>query len=145
GFFAMFEAVSDAVANGLGDQAAQFGAQSPAHGVATQGEREAGELLPPDAQVDDAMQPKLRKEELSFMNEQTRFDNIVLHGFDDFVEGQNDRFKIGLKEFEGEISGSFQTGHANAQALEIVCLQSFCGDNDGTVTFAEAGASVEKD
>src|SRR5208282_1494976 len=63
GFFAMFEAVSDAVANGLRDQAAQFVAQSPAHGVATQGEREAGELLPPDAQVDDAMQPKLRKEE----------------------------------------------------------------------------------
>src|SRR5208283_174486 len=88
---------------------------------------------------------KLREEKLSFMNEQTGFDNVVFHGFDDFVEGQNDRFKIRLKELQREISGSFQTGHANAQALELLCLQSFCGDNDGAVAFAEAGASIEED
>src|SRR5690242_10875633 len=120
--FAMFEAVGNAVANRLSDLPADLWPESPANSVAAERERQAGLLLPPDAKVNYFVQSFFRKEELSFVNEQTRFHEIVLDGVHDSVEGHDNRFEIVLKKFQGEKSGSLQSGNRDALAGEFLWL-----------------------
>src|SRR6267378_6586577 len=64
GFFAVLEAVGDAVANSLRDLPADLRTQGAADGVAAERKRQAGFFLPPDAQIHDAVQSEFREEEL---------------------------------------------------------------------------------
>ena len=79
------------------------------------------------------------------MNEQASLDHFLLNGFDDFLKGQNHRFKICLVEFEGEIGRGLQAGHGDALASKLRWLQGLGGNDDGAVAFSEAGAATEQD
>src|SRR6202040_4462710 len=102
-FFAVLEAVGDAIADRLGDLAAEFRPQCAAHRVATKGEGQASLLLPPYAKIEHPVQPHLREEGLPFVNEKASSDHLLLNSVDDFVEGHNHGFKIRFVEFESEI------------------------------------------
>ncbi len=68
--------------------------------------------MPPDAEVDDAMQAELWEKKLAFVNEQSGVHRVCFHGVDNLVEGHDHGFEIGVEEFKGEICGGFQPGTA---------------------------------
>src|SRR6266436_653947 len=101
--FPVFQTVRNAVTNCLGDTATQLRAQCAANGVPSQRQRQTGLLLPPDAKIDHLVQALGWEKKLSLMNEKSSFDEIVLNGVDDFVEGHHHGFKLRLVQFECEI------------------------------------------
>ena len=98
-----------------------------------------------NAEIHDAMQAHLGEEELALMNQEAGFDEIVLHGVNDIVEGHDDGLEIGLIKFKCEEGGGFHSGNADALAGELGGLQGLGGDDDRAVAFAEAGAAIEQD
>src|SRR5215469_18961819 len=91
------------------------------------------------------MQPFFREEKLALVNEQARFDKVVLNRVNDLVEGHNYRFKIWLEKFQREIRGGFQSGNAYSLADKILGLHRFCRDDDWPVAFSKSRAAIEKD
>ena len=144
GVFAMLEAVLDALADGLGDEAAKRDSERLANGVAAERERESGLLLPPDAEIQNFVKTELGKQELALVDKKAGFDDIFLHGFEDFVERHDHGFKVRLEKLESEVRGSFEAGNGDALALEVIFLERPGGNDDGAVAFAEAGAAIEK-
>ena len=110
GFFAVLEAVFDAIFNGFSDLQTEGRPQGTADGISTQGKRETRLLIPPDAEVNDAVHTKLREEKLAFVDKEPGFDDFVLDGVEDLVEGHDDWLKVWLKEFQSEVGGGFLPG-----------------------------------
>ncbi len=52
--------------------------------------------------------------------------------------------KIRFEEFEREVRGRLQPRDADAFAGQIFFFHVVCGDDDGAVAFAEAGAAIEE-
>ena len=71
---AVREAVFDAGADEAGDRTAVLGAEIAADGVSAEGQRQAGVLLPPDAEVDDQVQAELGIGELALVDEEAGVD-----------------------------------------------------------------------
>ncbi len=89
GFFAVFQSVSNAVADGFRDLAPELWSKHASNRIPTEWKRQSRLFLPPDAKINHAVQSFLRKEKLTLMNEQAGFDKIVLNGVDDLVEGHD--------------------------------------------------------
>src|ERR1700688_1611946 len=70
GFFAVFEAVFHAIANSARNLAPELRPKRSTNGIAPERQGEIGLLMPPHAEIDDAMQAELRKKKLAFVNKQ---------------------------------------------------------------------------
>ena len=103
----MLEAVLHAIEDGARDLAPKLRAERSTNGITTKRQGKIGLLMPPDTEIDDAMQAKFRKKQLSFMNKQSSVDRVRLHGVKNFVKRHDHGFEIRLEQFEGEIGGGF--------------------------------------
>src|SRR5215468_392885 len=79
------------------------------------------------------------------MNQQAGFDEFVPDGVENFVEGHDNGFKIGLEQLQGKVGGSLESGDGNAFALDLFLFHGLGGNYDGAVAFAKAGAAIEQD
>ena len=101
-FLAMLQTISHAVPNSLCDLAPEFGAEGSADGISAESKRKRGRFLPPDTEIDHALQSEFGEKELPFVNEEPGFDNLVADGLNDLVKGHHHRFEIGLVKLQGQ-------------------------------------------
>jgi len=101
--------------------------------------------LPPNTQIDDAVQAELGEKELAFMDKEPSFDDVVANSLDDFVERHDHRLKVRRKEPQGEIGGGFQAGYTDALAFEFVGFHGCRRNDDWAITLAKARAAVEQE
>ena len=143
-FFAVLQAIGNAVPDGFRDLAPKTWSQGFADGVASERKRQTRLFLPPDAEINHLVQTLFLEEKLSFVNEQTGFDKIVLNCINNFVERHDHGFKVGFEKPQRKIRRGFRAGNSDASARQFLPLHCFCRNYNRSVTFAEAGAAIEK-
>src|ERR1700688_1964545 len=103
----MFQSIFHAIADGTRNLTTELRSEGATNGIATERQGKIGLLMPPDTQIDDAMQTELWEKKLAFVNEKSGVHRVCFHGVDNLVEGHDNGFEIGLEEFKGEICGGF--------------------------------------
>src|ERR1700693_524603 len=78
------------------------------------------------------------------MNEQAGLDDFGFYGFDDFVEGKYDGFKVWLVKLQGKVGRGLQPWDADAQTLQVCGPHGAGRNHDGAVAFAKAGTAIEQ-
>src|SRR5208282_1002146 len=106
-FFAVLQAVLDAIFNRLSDLQTKSRTKRAANSVPAKRKREASLLVPPDAKVNHTVHAKLRKQKLPFMDQEAGFYKFVLHGIKDLVKRHHHRLEVRFKQLQGEIRGRF--------------------------------------
>src|ERR1700682_35262 len=95
-------------------------------------------------QVYYAMEAKMRKQELAFVNEQSGIDQAVSHGINDLVEGHRHSFKIWLKQSQRYIRRGLEPGNGDALSGQIGGLEWMRSYYDGAIALAKARAAIEQ-
>src|SRR6202167_2787504 len=101
--FAMFHSKGNAFANDTADLAPEIGAQLAPNSVCAKRQGQSRNLLPPLAEVNDAVESDLGEKQLAFVNQEAGFDFLGLYGRENFIERHGHRFDVGLEELQGEI------------------------------------------
>src|SRR5208337_4969457 len=103
GFFSVVERVLKTVAQRAVDCGDELRPKRAADGVASQRQRQPSHLLPPAAQVDDAMQAGFVVRQLAFMDDKSSFVLALEHLRNNLVEGHDFSLDPGSKKLQREI------------------------------------------
>src|SRR5438034_10251779 len=117
-FFAVLQAIGNAVPDGFRDLAPKTWSQGFADGVASERKRQTRLFLPPDAEINHIVQTLFLEEKLSFVNEQTGFDKIVLNCINNFVERHDHGFKVGFEKPQRKRSEERRVGKESRYGSE---------------------------
>ena len=74
-----------------------FRTERAPHRIASERQRHAGLLVPPDAEVQHAVQPHLREQQLPFMDQQPCVHHFGFHRFQNFIKRRHYRLEVRLK------------------------------------------------
>ena len=94
-------------------------AQAAADGVSSQRQRQAGDFLPPFAEVHNAVQAGLIVGELAFVDDQSGFVLARQHAGDDLIEGHDFGLDSGSEQFQRQIRGSKFAGDSDYFVLDF--------------------------
>src|SRR4029077_16637652 len=101
----MVEGELNAVAQSLIDCGDKFWTQSTTDGVAPKWQRQAGHLLPPSAEIDNAVQSGPVIGQLAFMDDESSFVLAFEDLRNNLVEGHNFCLHSWRKQLQGKIGG----------------------------------------
>ncbi len=119
----------------------QFGTEGAANCIAAQRQRQAGHLLPPLAEIDNAVQAGLVVGQLAFVNNQPSFVFSFEHLRDDLVEGNNFGFHSGSEKLQSQVRGGERSGHGNALGLDFARGKGARRDNHRPVALAHTASA----
>src|SRR5580700_11378034 len=115
----MLQRVLNAVAQGAVDCGNEFRAESAADRVASQRQRQACHLLPPPAEVDNAVQSGLVIGQLAFVDDQSSLVLALEHLWNDLVEGNNFSLHSGSKKLQREIGSGQRARNRDLFILDL--------------------------
>ena len=99
-FLSMVESILDAVTKSSCDICHQLRTEAAADRISSQRQRQPGDLLPPPAQIDNALQTGFRVTQLAFVNDKPGFLLAFEHLRNDLVERHNLGFYVGSEELQ---------------------------------------------
>src|SRR5271170_5696327 len=120
--FAVPERIADALPDDARHLTAHLGTKSAANRVCAERQRQARLFLPPLSEINHAVQSDLRKEQLSFVNEEAGFHFLGLNRVENLVERHRDDLDVRLEEFQGEIRRGQGSRNGDSAAGQFVLL-----------------------
>ena len=112
-----------------------------ANGVAAEGQRQAGLLAPPLAEVERFDQAVVAVGELAFVDDEAGVELARDDRGNDLVEGDGDGLDLGGEELEREEGGGQRAGHRDARLLDVGERELARRDHHGAVALAHGAAA----